>query len=413
MRRALALVGLLALLAPAACSDDGPKRGEARLEVDGVALVERRDGDRDTVTGGADLRRGDRVAMQEGSALMRLSGGTVFELRTGFGDAADTAVLMGDRPELEAGELLVATPGSVDLEADGTKVRIDDGAARLSRAFGMGVASYDADISLDSAGVVVEVPALRQMVVPALGRPPQRPRPISYEDDDTWDLRYLGAAMALGERLDRFGTGLTKNLPEGEGRTPGFFRLVLPGLDDESAFDRTLLEPRLDREPGDNLIGAAIVDLGERGEFADRWSDVFSFRDAGAEWGIVALDQAVRSGPLVGSVEDALNASFEEAAFTQLPLPPGAASATPIPAPGGVAQPAAPTRPGGDGEAPAPSSPTTTSPGPSPTNPLPPTPPVPSTIVPAPPPVLAPVVEPVTDLVDDLVGGLLGGLLGP
>ena len=52
--RALVLVALLG--APvAACSDDGPGEGEARLEVDGQATVERADGDRETVDDSTDL----------------------------------------------------------------------------------------------------------------------------------------------------------------------------------------------------------------------------------------------------------------------------------------------------------------------------------------------------------------------
>jgi len=399
----MTLVVALALAAPTACSNDGPDAGEARLEVDGEALVERAGGDRDTIDGTTNLHRGDRVSVHDGSAVMRLAGGTVLELREGFDEAADTALVMGDRPELEAGELLITTPEAVDLEADGTEVHVADGAARLTRAFGMSVAAYDAEIVLDSAGVPAEVPALRQMVVPDLGRPPQSPRPITYDDADTWDRRFLGAAMALGGRLEDFADGLTSNLPEGEGRTPGFFRLVLPGLDDEGAFDAELLADRLDREPGDTLIGAAISDLGERGAFADRWSAVFSFRDAGAAWGIVALDQAVRSGPLIGSVEDALNTSFAESAFapppaTSTPGPSATPPATPA-GPGGADVPISPGSPGGG---------PSTSP---PTAPPPTTPPITPPVTP--PPALEPVVNPGSDLLDGLVGGLLGGLLGP
>lgn len=395
---ALAVVTLLA--APAACSDDGPKEGEARLEVDGRAIVERADGHRETIDGGTDLRTGDRVSMDDGAAVMRLSGGTELELREGLGDAAGTRVLMDKRPVLEAGDLLVTTPDTVNLEADGTEVRVTEGAARLTRAFGMSVAAYDADVTLDSAGVPAEVPALRQMVVPDLGRPPQHPRPFDYNADDTWDRRFLGAAMDLGDRLQRLANGLTNTLPDGEGHTPGFFRIVLPGLEDEGDFNAELLAPDLDRKPGDTLIGAAITDLGKGGDFAARWDDVFTFRDDGAEWGIVALDQAVRSEPLVGVVEAALNSFEEAAAFIQPPssTTPGTTPTTP----GGGED---PTESGGtDGGSPTSPPPPTT---PPPTAPPPTTPVTPPT-TPDPPPALEPVVEPATDLLDDLLGGLLG-----
>lgn len=398
----------LCLLAPAACSDDGPGPGEARLLVDGRVEVERADGEVDVVDDAADVRRGDRVTVREGSALMRLRGGTELELREGLASAASTTVLMGDRPVLEAGDLLVSTPESVGLDVDGTEVEVTDGAARLTRAFGMSVAAYDADVALDSAGVLAEVPALRQMVVPDLGRPPQKPRPVAPDAEDSWDLRYLGAAMDLGDRLEDIADGLTGFLPEGEGRTPGFFRLVLPGLEDEADFGADLLEPRLDAEPGETLIGAAITERGERGRFEERWDAVFAFRDEGADWGIVALDQAVRSAPLIGSVEEALNASVEQAAVTQ-PAPDPGLPGTPDPSggtDGGID--------GGSGSGDGPPAPPTTAPPGTQPPPTPPptTPPAPPVTVPETPEVLDPVVDPVADLLDDLVGGLLGGLTG-
>ena len=109
--RAVVLVVLLGAPA-AACSDDGPGEGEAHLEVDGKAIVERADGDRETVDDSTDLERGDRVTMDEGVAVMQLQGGTTFELREGILEAADTALVMESRPVLEAGDLLVTTPGS-------------------------------------------------------------------------------------------------------------------------------------------------------------------------------------------------------------------------------------------------------------------------------------------------------------
>lgn len=412
MRRrwpAVALVGLL-VAAPAACSgDNGPKPGEARLEVDGVATVERSGGDRERIDGDTDVRSGDRVIITDGVAVMRLSGGTQLELRQGQGDAANSTVVMGKRPVLEAGDLLVTTPQEVGLEADGTDVQVRQGAVRLTRAFGMSVAAYDADVSLDSAGVLAQVPALRQMVVPDLGRPPRRPRPIEYDDRDTWDRRFLGEAVELGRSLEQIANGLTNSLPDGEGRTPGFFRIVLPGLEDEPAFDVRNLDP--DREPGDTLIGAAITDLGRRGSFDSRWDDVFQFHDEGAEWGIVALDQAVRSEPLVGSVEDALDSFEEAAAFVEPPGSTGVGTTptTPPSTPGGPGDPTNPSEPGSGGtDGGGPTTPPTQPPPTTPPSPPPVTPPT----VPNPPGQLEPVVEPVTDLLDDLLGGLLGGLAG-
>lgn len=403
-RPRLVVLAALALLAPAACSDDGPGLGEARLQLDGEAVLERADGGREVVTDAHDLAEGDRVSMVAGQGELLLADGSRLELRAGLGDAAPTAVVVGEVPVLEAGELLVTTPDAVTVDADGTEVTVAGGAARVQRDFGMAVAAYDSEVALDSAGVVRSVPALRQMTVPDLGRPPQAARPLAIDEADPWDRRYLGAALDLDEDLETLALALTDNLAEGEGRTVGFFRIVLPGLEDEPAFDDALLDAALptvrnrDRPPDELLLGSAIANLGEQDDFLTRWEEVFEFRDAGAAWGLVALDQAVRGGPLVGVVEQALSTALADASFALPPVTDPSASADPV---------ATPTT-----APPPPTAPVTTAPPPPPTT----APPSPPTTTPpeAPlaPPLLDPVVEPVTDLLGDLVDGLVGGLLG-
>jgi hypothetical protein len=394
-----ALLGLVAVacLVPTGCSDDEPAAGEARLEVDGQAIVERSDGDEEIVEDDTDLRTGDRVELTEGTGRMVLRGGVRMELRPGLGDAADTMVLMGDVPELEAGDLLVNAPGSAELSAAGSTLVIEEGAARVSRALGLGVAAYDGVVHLDSAGVERTIPALREMRVAALGRAPRLPRPLDYGADDPWDRRFLGTWIDLGRTLEALANGYTQNLNPGEGRTPGFFRLVLPGLDDEDEFGAELID--LDRAPGETLIGAAITEMGSKGEFGERWSSVFGFRDDGAEWGLVALDQEVAGTPLLGTIEEAVGASpLTFAAGPAGLVPPGSSSA---PADG------APTTPTTTPSSPPPTTPTTQPPAPPPTTPEEPVVPE-NPITPVLEPVLDPVLDPVADAVDDLFGGLLG-----
>lgn len=401
MRWPRALVGALALavLASSGCSDDGPGEGEARLEVEGLAIVERSDGEREEIDGGTDLGPGDRVEVTDGVARMALREGTRYELRAGAEDDADSMVRMGAVPVLEAGDLLVAAPESSTIEAAGTTVVIEGGAAQVSRSLGMAVAAYDAVVRLDSAGQERTVPALRSMSIPALGRPPQAPRPVAYDDEDPWDRRFLGDAIDLGDRLTDLATGYTNNLRPGEGRTPGFFRIVLPGLDDEPAFGPQLID--LERPPGETLVGAAITELGREGEFVDRWESVFDFRDQGAHWGLVTLDQEVSGSPLLGTIEEAISSSPLAFVEPDAPVPP------PTPTPSGPSP------------SPTTTAPSTTSPpsAPPPTTGPPPTtaPPRPSPLEPIEPvlePVLPPVIDPVSGVVSDLVNGLIG-LLDP
>lgn len=405
----------VALLAPAACSDDADGPGEARLEVDGEAVVERAAGSTDVVTGRTAVGPGDRIEVVDGRAVLAMSAGTRLELRAGHDDAADSVLVVDEVPELEAGDLLVASPEGIEVTAAGTTVSVAGGAAKVTRSLGMGVVAYDGDVVVDSAGQTREVPALRALLVPALGNPqPLRPAACrapavtasacpAYDPTDAWDRRFLGDAIDLGQRLESIADAYTSSLAPGEGRTPGFFRLILPGLEDEDEFGPELLD--LDRPPGETLVGAAITDLGERGRFADRWRAVFGFRDEGAEWGLVALDQAVSRTPLLGAVTEAVSASPLAFGPTTTTTSTTTVAAPPPPPPAGGGDPTTTAAP--------PPPPPSTAP-PATASPPPPTtaPPAPALPPPLPPDPVSPVLSPIVEPVTDLVGGLLDGLTG-
>jgi hypothetical protein len=402
---ALVVVLLGAALVVVRADDDGPERGGGRLEVDGTAVVERAGGDEEVVTGGTDVGPGDRVRVTDGTARLAVRGGTL-ELRAAHGDAEDSTVVIGEVPELEAGAVLVTTDRSMSLSSAGTDVHVGAGAATVSRTLGMSVTTYQGASRIDSASQERDVPALRAMAVPALGRPPRAALPLAYDASDPWDRRYLAGAIELGERLEALARGYTDNLAPGEGTTVAFYRSVLPGLADEPDLTSDLLEPA--RPAGETLVGAAITELGERGSFAERWRATFGFRDEGAAWGLVALDQGVDRTPLLGSVELALEASPLPFEGSPSPASPDETPA-PVPAPGGPA-------------------PTTTAlpppppPPPPPTTAAPPPPPPPTTAAPSEPAevpggsddgTLSPALEPVVEPTNELLGGLLDTLVGP
>lgn len=391
VRRGLVLGAIALCLAPiAACSDDGPKEGEARLDLEGRAEVERQDGDTETLTESDRLRVGDRITIEEGRAVLRLPGGASLELRKGRGDADDTAVTMGPTPVLESGDLLVITEDEVVIDVADTEVAVSDGAARLSRGVGLTAGSYTADLHLDSAGATRDVRALRQLSVAAVGQPPTEPSPLVVDSADPWDRRFLGDAIDLGGRLEALSTGFTANLRAGTDLTVGFFAGVLSGLGNEPDFVAGLLDD--ERPAGETVIGAAIAQLGERGTFAERWRSVFAFREAGAGWGLVALDQGVDGAALLQAVNGAVNAAPLATATTQ-PVGPRPSIEPPDTVPGAT-----------DGGTPG-------SPGQGPTTTLPPP------VLPGPEdppglldPILDPLLQPVTDVLNSLIGGLLGGL---
>ncbi|MBV9412228.1 MAG: hypothetical protein JO148_11570, partial [Acidimicrobiia bacterium] len=247
------------------------------------------------------------------------------------------------------------------------------------------------------------------------GLVPAAPTPLDYRADNPWDRRYLGDAIDLGDELQARSDGFTFQLASGEGHTAGFYRQLLPDLENEQAFTQALLTP--DMSPGDTLIGAAIAVQGKDGSFLDRWQSVFGFHSQGARWGLVALDQHVTRDPLLSTVDDALGrrpggVSTALAAPAPTPVAPPSLLSPPqtsVPAasPSGGSGGGSGSGTGGGGGG-KPSPPTTAAPGPVILPPLlNPPPPSPTTTVPPSNPVGG-----LIQGVGNVVGGLLGGLLG-
>ncbi len=303
----VALVAVAALVFGVGEVDDGPLAA-GTLDLDGRAVLIV-DGSREELEAGRHrLSDGDVVQLVEGSGVLALGGAAALELREGRGGASDSEVEVGEPVELLGGDALLAAPTAASVVVGVAEVGLASGAARLSRTTGASVAVYEGLVGLTSGGRSLPdgVPALRQATVATLGAVPARPEPLDYDPDspDPWDLRYLGSAIELGESLEARSIGFTSSLGDGGADDGGFLVDVLPALGDESAFGPGLLDDA--QTPGELLVGAAIVLAGDEGGFADRWRSTFSFRNQGARWGIVALDQGVVEDPLLETVDDAI-----------------------------------------------------------------------------------------------------------
>lgn len=323
MRRPLAiglLVGLVAVGA-AGCSRDRLRPGEARLEVSGRALVTERGKAATPVTGSRRIRFGDTVKLTEGSARVRSAEGRDYELRC-RADAC-TELLVDGSPSLGAGELLV-TAGQVPVvvRTAGSEVEVA-GAARVARSLAVSATAYRGDVVLRSGGRTFTVRGLRQASVPAIGVLPTAATPLAYDDADEWDRRFLGAAMAVGRELDSRSRAFGPNVRTSDARTSRFYAQLVPGLDDEPGFDGALLDAN--RPAGETLVGAVLAVSGRQGGFVDRWRSVFGFRDEGASWGLVALDQGVVEGAdVVGKLDLAIGRAplrFADASPAQAAAP--------------------------------------------------------------------------------------------
>ena len=284
--------------------DGGPGVDEARLEVDGRALVTSADGTVEEVTGSQTLAFGDTVVMQEGAATMELAAGQQYELRSG---EIPTELVVGAPPTLLAGDVLVAGgfPAGVTHQ---TTTLMAQGALKV-RAEVPSATAYAGRTRISGAGALGEVLGLRHVVL----TPSAVPEPLTYEPADPWDRRYLGDAIAFGERLEALARGFTGDLRGGGSRSVSFFTAVIPALGDEREFAADLIG---DRPPGEILVGASIAVQGRRGTFRERWSSVFAFRDAGAAWGLVALDQGVSSAPVLETIELAIGGAPDAPAPT-------------------------------------------------------------------------------------------------
>lgn len=281
---------------------DEPEPGpdQARLEVDGSASVTGLDGaTRPVVDTSQVLDFGERVVVESGTAVLELADGATYELRHRSGVGTDIEVAAP--PRITRGDVLVS---------DGFPAQVAFDTATLTA---QGALRVDADESIASAyagrtrvtgvGDVEELLGLRRLLLVAGAAP----APIAFDGTDAWDRRFLGEAVAFGERLEALARGYTSDLAPGAGRSVGFFRSVLPGLADERELGDDLLDPS--RSPGETLVGAAITVQGRRGNFRDRWQQVFAFRAAGAAWGLVALDQGVSSSPVLETIELAIAVS--------------------------------------------------------------------------------------------------------
>ena len=323
MRRPVtAVVAILTLgVALAGCSSESAPPPAGRLVVDGQAEVLHPGEDRREVTGSRNLDAGDRVRIRQGTAVIELRDDRRFELRQG----SDLELLPREAtkdilPTLVAGDLLIVSDSRpMVVSANGAELSVH-GDARVSRGVSLLVATYEGTSRLTAGDSTITVPALRQASLPPTGTFPTTVSPLEYSNADGWDQRYLSGAMDLSNQLKGRSDGFSSQLAPTEGRSVNYFRELFPRLAAEPAFTAALLNPA--RTPGDTLVGAAITLEGTGGTFAERWSAVFTFRDQGAEWGLVAMDQGVARVPLLSAIDAAISRGPTEFAVGQPGRPP-------------------------------------------------------------------------------------------
>ncbi|QXC60470.1 hypothetical protein KSP35_19425 [Aquihabitans sp. G128] len=328
-------------------SASGPAPGEALVTVHGVATVHRADGGTETVTDHTRLEPGDRFSIRSGSAELELADDVRFSAVDRSGDVPATELTMARVPTLRSGPLLVVAPHGTTLTSGSGEVRLTgSAAARVTRTSAVGVEVFRGRATLDTAGRTVAVPTLRAGEIVAAGEL-SGTRPVAYRASDAWDRRYLGPAISLDRQL----TSLLRGM-RADGVDGAALAQKVRARDDGSP-SATRLQALLRSRSGalDSAVGVAIVGLAGDGSYVDRWTRAFRFHDAGAPWGLVAMD--------LGVDPDAVIDALGRAAQTTPSLADGAASderagttidpATGLPVAGGDGATAA--GPGADGGA--------------------------------------------------------------
>lgn len=410
----VALLGAAALVP--SVGGGGPGAGEARVLVDGVAVVTDADGSATTVRDDRiDVGPGDQVAVREGRATFEMAGAVRLEGRGRHDGRAGTTVEMAIAPRLVTGALLAVAPSPIEIEAGGATVSIDpsgsvDGAARLDRRLGLGIGTYRGRVAVETAGRRAEVARHRRMEIAGPGALGPEGLPLRYEADDPWDRRFLGDALVIDAQV----APLLASLGTAEREAfldPATLREAMPGLPGGDALADRLAG--LD-DGGEALVLGAIALAVEERSFASAWDQAAAFQADGAPWGLAAIDQGARSADVLPILRDALDTVDLQASTGDDAevASDGAEAAADAPAAEGGTP---PTATGADGAPPS-----TTVPGGGATDPggsggsgglpVPPVPTVPTPTLPQLPTPTTPNVPEVVEGVGGAVGGTVGGV---
>ena len=284
----------------------GPGAGEAIVTVHGSAFVDRADGTSATVTDSVRLHPGDRIDIRTGRADFELAAGVRFEGLARSGTAgskvADTSLEMALVPTLRSGHLLVRAPSATEIHAGIADVAVPAGSvARITRSYAVTVGAYRGPATITSAGQHVRVPALRSAEAAATGDL-GRIHPLDV-GTGRWDRRYLAPALTLDRELGPLARGMRADGVDPKDLLDAV-RLTVPSHPGAATVTRLVhrRSPRLD-----DGIGLAVVGSGQKGTFAHRWARAVAFHDAGATWGLVAMDIGAAPTDVAGALRDAID----------------------------------------------------------------------------------------------------------
>ena len=289
----------------------------ARIHLDGDGTASRRR------RGRQPLRRrhpptGRRVEVTSGTACFELAGGGTVEARAGRDDVDDTLLEIGAPVHLIAGDALAAGPAGVAIEADGTVVTLRASEHRRPRH---GSAATSRSPPPPTRGRPRSTPPAsdarcRPCASSASRRSAARlpsPTPLHFDAGDPWDLRYLGSAIDL-TRQPRLPGSVTSPRRASCADSASGLRVAAAARWPTSRHSTGRSSPTAASRPRARRWSARPSPCSaDEARFAERWDEVFEFRDDGAAWGLVALDQGVSDGAVLDDVTLALDISTRSA----------------------------------------------------------------------------------------------------
>jgi len=338
-------VALIAALVAAVSTPTTPGSGPLTLVATGRAVVESPAGDSVFIEhGDRRIQWGSTIEILEGSATVDLAGAGVLELRAGFASAADSRVtLADDLIDVVAGEVLalgaVPTIGAGPATVEMIDLTDAATAARVGRGLAARVGVYQGHARVSSANRLVEVGTLEEVTIASARLVPVSAVPIQVDGGDPWDRRFLGEAIDLDAVLGAQSLGITAQL--GSRLASGdLVAKALPLVTSQPGYSAGLIAPT--RTPGEAVVGAVIAIHAQEGTFIERWERTFSFRDAGAGWGVVVAHGRADPATVLADVA----AAIDRAGLQPIADAPGTGPTGPVPtSPPVLNPPSEPTEP--------------------------------------------------------------------
>lgn len=301
VRVALLVVVVAGAAVPLLSRDSGLEAGQAALVLAGER-VEVADSDGgwvhvpvgEAVPTGARLRTGDEARLQFRTGEAVLAGGAA-------------ATLTDARLDLLRGEALVSSGGTLEASWTDTVVA-GEGVYRLSPGVPGRVGVYDGDVEVRRPAESRPLEALRQVDLSSR-RLPAAGAPLAYRDDDRWDRSLLGEAIRFDAEVANYARGIdTTYTAEPQ---PGDFYRTFVAVSEETlpllAANARTVEGERFGPPSDALMTLFVAQAAAQEQdpslLHDVAAQVTSLREAGARWGLVALEFGIDTTDLFETVE--------------------------------------------------------------------------------------------------------------